>query len=253
MRLRAALVLVLLAPLFAAPAAAQDAADTAARLRRLAPLAADEVLWLARCLYTESDRAEEQRYVAWVVRNRVETAYRGRTYREVVLETKQFSAFNAPSPRRDSVLAWGPGTPRPSWQQALRVALRVYEAPASERPFPVTVRHFYSPVSMPGGATPPWAVGRTPLDNGPLGVDPHRFRFYDGLDTPAGAAYAGIGAAALAPSVGAAPAASEAAPAVRVVRPAPRRLLGQTRSAVRVERPTRPSVTRPTRAGGTDR
>ncbi|WP_240332831.1 hypothetical protein [Salinibacter ruber] len=41
-------------------------------------------LWLARAIYSETKLPHEQELVAWVVRNRVETAYRGRrTYRAV--------------------------------------------------------------------------------------------------------------------------------------------------------------------------
>ncbi len=156
--------------------------DPAERLRRLPPMDQDEVLWLARCIYSESDRPEEQRLVAWVVRNRKETAFRGDTYREVVLEPKQFSAFNDPSPRRTYILGLDARDAGTAWQKALAIALEVYEAPASHRPFPITVRHFYSPVSMNQGAPPDWARQVPPLDARSLNVDPERFRFFDGID-----------------------------------------------------------------------
>ncbi len=58
----------------------------------------EPTLWLARAIYSETKLPHEQELVAWVVRNRVETAYRGRrTYRAVVLDPYQFSAFQ---PRR---------------------------------------------------------------------------------------------------------------------------------------------------------
>src|SRR5690554_7258256 len=129
------LLLLLLLSLFAAaPPADSSHAASGERLSASA-FEADEILWLARCIYSESNRPEEQRLVAWVVRNRVETRYRGDTYREVVLEPRQFSAFNRPTPRRDLILSLTPRSTVPGWQQALRIALEVFQAPPSARPF----------------------------------------------------------------------------------------------------------------------
>lgn len=156
--------------------------DLRRQLGRLSTFQQDEVIWLARCIYSESDRAHEQQLVAWVVRNRVETKFRGTTYREVVLEPRQFSAFNEPSIRRNHIMGLTPYSPSQSWRQALAIALDVYQAPASERPFAITTRHFYSPVSMDGGRTPDWAQHTTPLSAARLGIDPQRFKFYSGID-----------------------------------------------------------------------
>src|SRR5690606_8036394 len=138
--------------------------------------------WLARCIYSESDRPDEQRLVAWVVRNRVETGFRGSTYRDVVLEDRQFSAFNEPTPRRERILALTADDGPAAWQKALSIAREVYSAHASERPFPVTTRHFYSPVSMRNRAVPHWAIDQASLPLASLGVDPNRFQFFDGID-----------------------------------------------------------------------
>lgn len=47
----------------------------------------DEILWLARTIFSETKRPHEQELVAWVVRNRVETGYRGNaTYEAAVLD-----------------------------------------------------------------------------------------------------------------------------------------------------------------------
>ena len=151
------------------------------------PLERDEILWLARCIYSESDRADEQRLVAWVVRNRVETRFRGDSYREVVLEARQFSAFNDPTPRRARILALTEADTNPAWQRALDIAREVYHARTTERPFPATTRHFYSPVSMKGRAEPHWAVAETPLPLASMNIDPYRFRFFDGIDDGVGA------------------------------------------------------------------
>ncbi len=157
--------------------------DLTSRMGDLSPIELDEVVWLARAIYSESDRPAEQELVAWVVRNRVETRYRGTTYREVVLETKQFSAFNQPTKRRDHILGLKPNTPFRPWQRALDIALEVYHAPSWKRPFAQTVRHFYSPVSMVGGGKPYWSDSGTPLSSARLGVDRHRFVFFDDVDS----------------------------------------------------------------------
>lgn len=212
---------------------AAPGADVLAEVRRLAPMQMDEVLWLARCLLSESDRPDEQRYVAWVVRNRVETRYRGYTYREVVLEPRQFSAFNDPSPRRTYLLSLDQHATGEAWLEALQVALDVYRAAPSERPFPVTVRHFYSPVSMMGRAEPRWAEDVTPLSSKRLGVDPDRFLFFAGVDPQ----YEDTPATEVRP---------EAAPvADRPVRLRPRSRRPTLTLGGTVARPRRPSVSRP--------
>lgn len=138
----------------------------------------DDVLWLARCIYSETKRPHEQELVAWVVRNRVETGYRGAsTYREAVLDPWQFSAFNRNSPKRTHYARLSVESKAAGWQTALYIAYDVLNAPAYERPFPVETRHFYSERSMVGRSQPRWAVGKRPvsLDRE---VDPRRFRFY---------------------------------------------------------------------------
>ena len=142
----------------------------------------DDVLWLARCIYSETKQAHEQALVAWVVRNRVETGYRGeRTYEDVVLDPFQFSAFNPGDPKRQMFLALSPWSDAAGWDQALRTAHEVYHSPASERPFAQNTRHFYSERSMPGRRAPRWANGETPVKPVGFRVDPVRFRFYSGL------------------------------------------------------------------------
>ena len=156
--------------------------DIREQIKSLSPYEQDEVVWLARCVFSESNRRHEQVLVAWAVRNRVETEYRGKTYRQVVLEPLQFSAFNTPSPRRSYILSLDLGSDEAAWLEALQVALEVYQAPAEERPFPLETRHFYSPISMVGNKTPPWAQRATPLPASSLNIDDNRFRFYTDID-----------------------------------------------------------------------
>jgi hypothetical protein len=141
----------------------------------------EDVLWLARCIYSETKRADEQELVAWVVRNRVETGYRGRTtYRDAVLDPWQFSAFNSNSPKRAYYSSLGFDSAPKGWKTALFIAYDVMHAPAYERPFPTKTRHFYSERSMQGRLQPVWAGGKRPvsLDRN---IDPKRFRFYAGV------------------------------------------------------------------------
>lgn len=140
----------------------------------------EETLWLARCIYSETQVAQEMLLVAWVVRNRVETGYRGqRTYKGVVLDPQQFSAFNPGNPKRDffSTLTWE--SEAHNWQRALHLAWYVRHARSSERPFSRRTRHFFSEVSMPDASQPDWAIGKEALDI--ANVDAARFRFYSGV------------------------------------------------------------------------
>lgn len=138
----------------------------------------EDILWLARVIYSETKRPHEQELVAWVVRNRLETGYRGAdSYRDVVLDRYQFSAFNGGAKRRHySSLKWT--SQEKGFQTALSIAAKIATAPASERPFSEQTRHFFSRQSMVGGATPAWAKSKRPvsLDRD---VEPDRFRFYE--------------------------------------------------------------------------
>ena len=142
----------------------------------------EPTLWLARAIYSETKLPHEQELVAWVVRNRVETAYRGhRTYRAVVLDPYQFSAFNPGGSKRARYLRLQPEAPLPRWRQALWVARYVRHAEGrAYRPFPVETRHFYSERSMRGRAVPYWAErgGFVAPERSRYAVDERRFRFF---------------------------------------------------------------------------
>ena len=141
----------------------------------------ESTLWLARAIYSETKLPHEQELVAWVVRNRVETAYRGgQSYREVVLDPYQFSAFNPGTEKRSFYRRLRPEAPLPRWRQALWVARYVRHAAPAYRPFSVETRHFYSERSMRGRAEPYWAdgAGFVAPDPGRYAVDERRFRFF---------------------------------------------------------------------------
>lgn len=142
-----------------------------------------ETLWLARCIFSETKRPEEMELVAWVIRNRVETSYRGRnSYRDVVLDPFQFSAFNPNNPKRWFYSSLDTRTSVRNWQKALTIAHSVRRAEPEFRPFSVQTRHFFSERSMLNEIHPEWARGQNPVaPSRPFRVDERRFRFYEGI------------------------------------------------------------------------
>lgn len=138
----------------------------------------EELLWLARCIYSETKRPIEQLLVAWVVRNRVETQYGGNdSYKEVILDPYQFSAFNPESDLTLPDLA----SDSTGWKETVRLARYVMKAPASDRPFSVITRHFYSERSMPDHRKPSWVGKSRALQINGHDIDEERFRFYSGI------------------------------------------------------------------------
>jgi len=143
-----------------------------------------DVIWTARAVYSETDSLHEMKYVAWVIRNRVDMGFNGKhTYRDVVLDRYQFSAFNPG--RRGRVYyatkSWydqfndGYGSKR--WKKALDVSSNVVFADSSERPFSIRTLYFYSEVSMPSHRKHPrWAYSMKQTKV--IGVAEKRFRFF---------------------------------------------------------------------------
>ncbi len=142
-----------------------------------------ETLWLARCIYSETKDVREMELVAWVVRNRVETKYRAkRTYRDVILDPVQFSAFNDTSRVKMFYSTLPPHAQHPNWQEALKIAHTIKNAPASLRPFSIWTRHFYSEQSMKDRRHPVWSLGSEPVQVRPqFEIDTLRFRFFEGI------------------------------------------------------------------------
>lgn len=138
----------------------------------------EEILWLARILYSETKDVREMNDIAWVVRNRVETNFRGDTYKAVALSSNQFSGLSKNDAHYKHNISRNYESKNVAWLEALGVARAVYNAKDWERPFPITVRHFYSPVAVDA---PMW------VDSGELHsnvIDTKgnvRFAFYDGV------------------------------------------------------------------------
>ena len=142
---------------------------------------AEDILWLSRVLYSESKVREEQIVVAWVVRNRVESGFRGaKVYKDVALSPAQFSGLWASDNQYKLNISRSYDTKGDkAWDQALAIAQAVYLAPEALRPISETVRHFYSPEAVL--RDPNWATGKKPAlvmrnDEGAI-----RFAFYDGV------------------------------------------------------------------------
>ena len=152
-----------------------------------------EVDWLALCLASETNQPHEAQYVAWAIRNRRDSKYRGaQTIVDVILDRKQFSYFNI----------WTSGThPVMTRTDVFIDAMRGYagkvltanrgvyddcarailEMPTWMAPFGPDVLHYWSPVSMkPKGSKPAWA-GTGSRAFTPGCVDPRRFVFEAGV------------------------------------------------------------------------
>lgn len=137
--------------------------------------------WLGLCCRTESDRPQEWPYIAWVVRNRVESGRFPDTYRDVIRQRLQFSWFNGTVGQSDEAV-WEaarrgyPARHPELLEAATACATWVLATPREGAPFGPGVYYFWSPVSMvPTGALPSWARNLRRFT--PMGLDPWRFMF----------------------------------------------------------------------------
>ena len=154
-----------------------------------------DVIWIARAIYSETDRRNEKELVAWVIRNRFEFGYGGaESYKDVVLQPRQFSAFNRNRSFRFfySTLGWSDNFENPDrtrrWKTALEIAAKVRFADAEKRPFDPKTFYFYSEVSMPAYKKhPSWASMYEQVDIETLpkayqSIPKERFRFFKDPD-----------------------------------------------------------------------
>ena len=143
-----------------------------------------ETLWLARVMFSESKRHDEQELVGWVLRNRVESEYRGcKSYQGCVLDPFQFSAFIPGQPKLDYYTGLTEISIVPGWQRTLALAFYIRHADDQLRPFGHRVRHFYSEQSMlDPGVAPDWVGDFSPVVPARnIRLDESRFRFYGGV------------------------------------------------------------------------
>jgi hypothetical protein len=168
-------------PQFQLLSAAYGPSQDAIEHPRPQPTGLDEsTLWLARAIYSETKLPHEQELVAWVIRNRMETKFRGRgSYKDVVLDPYQFSAFNPGASKRQFFLSLTPDLKLPAWQQALWIAHYVQHADPVFRPFSIETRHFFSERSMDDQRSPYWVNHQQFVSPGwDYRVNKRRFRFY---------------------------------------------------------------------------
>lgn len=140
----------------------------------------EEILWLARVIFSETKNKDEMNLVGWVVRNRVEKEYRGSTYKEVALSNSQFSGLGPDDEQYHININMGYDSVNEKWLQALGVATTIYFADDTKRPFSNDVLHFYSPISV--RKTPDWTKDGN-LDYTATGTSEvvPRFAFYSGV------------------------------------------------------------------------
>lgn len=141
--------------------------------------------WLALCLRSESDRPNEWLCVANVIRNRVRNRRWPDTYRGVIRQPRQFSAFNATrdldnDAAFDATMQTYAGD-REGWHgndydRALEFAAWFIDTEWWEMPLSHATFHYWSPVGMPDHGRPPWDFSQLRCFAAP-GVDPFRFVF----------------------------------------------------------------------------
>ena len=138
-----------------------------------------ETLWMARAIYSETNDSSEQVLVAQVIRNRVDSSYNGKTtYKDVILDPYQFSAFNPDYRLRWKVMNMSQtDTNDDSFMRAFEIAVRTRMLDSTN--FQAT--HFYSPVSMEPPFRKPTFANHYPRVRADH-IDDTRFRFYNSLD-----------------------------------------------------------------------
>lgn len=137
----------------------------------------EDVLWLSRVLYSETRKPLEMYYIAHVVKNRVETCYRGEcSYKEVALDPYEFSAFNPNRKSRYYLMQLNSNNARDParWAAAKQIALNTYldnHDPTNGG------THFFAQVSMRNYGYPDWAYhgDQVTLANN---IDEQRLRVY---------------------------------------------------------------------------
>jgi hypothetical protein len=138
----------------------------------------EEILWLARVIFSETKDVDEMEQIAWVVRNRVEDGRWGYSYKEVALSPSQFSGLNSWDAQYHININLDHDTNNSIWQKALVIAEEVYNANCSDRILCSSVKHFYSPDVV---KTPSWAKNKKPVLITYNNVGRQTFKFYAGV------------------------------------------------------------------------
>lgn len=110
------------------------------KLSTIATLNSD-LLHLAKTIYGEArgESIETMLAVGWVIRNRLQAKRYGDTYKDVVLQPKQFSCWNEDDPNYKVIKGRIAGK---LWEVCIGVAIVVMQSVEKHNPVP-GVRHYY--------------------------------------------------------------------------------------------------------------
>ena len=99
------------------------------------------LLYLAKTIYGEArgENVETMLVVGWVIRNRLCVKRHGSTYKDVVLQPKQFSCWNKDDPNYKKIKGIIKGR---LWEVCIGVAIVVMQSMERHNPIP-NVRHYY--------------------------------------------------------------------------------------------------------------
>ena len=99
------------------------------------------LLHLAKTIYGEArgESIETMFSVGWVIRNRLKSGRHGNTYKDVVLQPKQFSCWNKGDPNCKVIKGKIKGG---IWEVCIGVAIVVIQSTEKRNPIP-NVRHYY--------------------------------------------------------------------------------------------------------------
>ena len=126
-------------------------------ISKLATLATLNInlLHLAKTIYGEArvESVETMLAVGWVIRNRLQAKRYGDTYKDVVLQRKQFSCWNKDDPNYKIIKGTIKGR---LWEVCIGVAIVVMQSTEKHNPIP-NVRHYYD--KSLDNNPPYWAEG----------------------------------------------------------------------------------------------
>ena len=99
------------------------------------------LLHLAKTIYGEArgENIETMFSVGWVIRNRLKSGRHGNTYKDVVLQPKQFSCWNKNDPNYKIIKGIIKGR---LWEVCIGVAIVVMQSTEKHNPV-MGVRHYY--------------------------------------------------------------------------------------------------------------
>lgn len=99
------------------------------------------LLHLAKTIYGEArgESVETMLAVGWVIRNRLQLRRYGKTYKDVVLQPKQFSCWNKDDPNYGVIKGTITGR---VWEVCIGVAIVVMQSADKHNPV-LGVRHYY--------------------------------------------------------------------------------------------------------------